>query len=40
MSRIKVQTTFPWNFSGWFTTWKVPEGCTLPSGVGNSCYLL
>ena len=40
MSRTKGQITIPWNFSGWFTTWKVPESCTLPSGEGNSCSLL
>lgn len=40
MSRTKGQITIPWNFSGWFTTWKVPEGCTLPSGEGNSCSFL
>ncbi|CAK0782529.1 hypothetical protein CVIRNUC_005747 [Coccomyxa viridis] len=35
MTSSKRKITFPCNFSGWFTFWTVPEGCTLPSGHGD-----
>ncbi len=40
MTSAKGGIWFPCNFSSWFTTWKVPEGCTLPSGKHRCPSLL